>query len=267
MIRNTLFRGREIFFSDHGHGPAIVFLHGFLEDRTIWDAFAAPLVGKYRVIAIDLPGFGKTPSLGYIHTMELMAECIKAVMDSLSLKKYILVGHSMGGYVTLAFAELFPKQPAGFCLFHSTAMPDSEARKGDRDKAIDFVKKYPARYIKEVVPKYFATHKRKPLQKTISRLVKSMSKTKKEGIVAALLGMKKRPNRELTLKHTSVPVLFIIGKHDSVLAWENILLLTSLPKKSFSLILEDAGHMGLYESPSETLEAIDKFAGYCFKNN
>src|ERR1035437_2147572 len=123
MINYSDFRNIKVRYSDKGKGRVIVLLHGFLESLEIWEELSAKLSKRFRVIAIDLPGHGQTPVIGYIHSMELMAECVKAVMDSLDLRKYVVVGHSMGGYAALAFAELFPQRVAGLCIFHSTALP------------------------------------------------------------------------------------------------------------------------------------------------
>ena len=108
MIKTYLYKKATVTFSDTGKGRVVVLLHGFLGSHQIWEQTISFLSKSFRVIAIDLPGHGSSDCIGYIHTMELQAKCIKAVMDCLRLKKYVLVGHSMGGYAALAFAELFP---------------------------------------------------------------------------------------------------------------------------------------------------------------
>lgn len=265
MIKFTEFRQAKVRYSDQGKGKVIVLLHGFLESIDVFEGLSKALSKNFRVIAIDLPGHGQTPSVGYIHTMELMAQCVKRVMDSLHLKKYLVVGHSMGGYVTLAFAELFPQHVAGFCLFHSTAMPDSEERKKDRLRVIEIVKQDHTKFVSELIPKLFSSQNIVFLKKEVAQAKQIAVTTPKEGIVAALRGMMARPSREQVLKNADCPVLFIIGKNDVILAWENILLLTGLPKKSFNIVLEHSGHMGFYEAPSETCKAIQKFSRMCFR--
>ena len=264
MIKFTEFRKTKIRYSDEGKGRVIVLLHGFLESLEIWKEFSTKLSKRFRVISIDLPGHGKTPSIGYIHTMELMAECVKAVMDSLHLRKYIVVGHSMGGYVALAFGELFPKNISGLCLFHSTAIPDTEEKKKDRERVIAIVKKDHKQFVSELIPKLFAKENVSLFKKKVTQAQKIAMATPKDGIVAALRGMKERSSTELILKNAHYPVLFIIGKNDVILAWENLLLLTVLPKQSSTIVLEHAGHMGFYETPAETYKAIRKFSRMCF---
>ena len=265
MIKYAIFRQTKVRYSDKGKGRVIVLLHGFLESLEIWDELSEKLSKRFRVIAIDLPGHGETSPIGYMHSMELMAQCAKAVADSLGLKKYVLVGHSMGGYVALAFAELFPKNLSGLCLFHSTAMPDSEEKKKDRDRVAEIVRKDHKQFVSELIPKLFAPENLSLLKNEVAKSKQIAMNTSKEGIVAALKGMKERPSRELILKKITSPVLFIIGKKDVILAWENLLLLTSLPKKSYTIVLEQTGHMGFYEAPEETFKAIRKFSGMCFR--
>lgn len=265
MTQSIDFRGSKINFSDSKKGKTIVLLHGYLENLTIWNNLSEKLSKQFRVIAIDLPGHGKTPCIGYIHSMEFMAQCIKRVIDLLHIKKIILVGHSMGGYVALAFAELFPERLSGLCLFHSTAMPDSEERKRERDRIVDIVRTDPKPYISISIPKHFAQENLSRLPKKVEEAKRIALNTPRQGIVAALKGMKIRKSRELVLKHITCPVLFIIGKKDVLLAWENLLLLAGLPKESYTEILEDTGHMGFYEAPEETYKAIKKFAQISFR--
>jgi pimeloyl-ACP methyl ester carboxylesterase len=266
MICYSEFRKVKVRYSDKGKGRVIVLLHGFLESLEVFEELSNKLSKKFRVISIDLLGHGHTPCVGYIHSMELMAQCVKSVLDSLHLKKYVVVGHSMGGYVMLAFADLFPRFVSGFCLFHSTAMPDSEDRKKDRERVIEIVKQEHKQFVSELIPKLFSQKNILSMKEEIALAKKIAIDTSTEGIVAALKGMKERPSRELILKNALCPVLFIIGKKDVILAWENLLLLTSLPKHSFHIVLEHAGHMGFYEAPQETYKALGKFARMCFSS-
>ena len=123
------FKGAKIHFTDTRKGRCIVLLHGFLESMEIWNEYVKLLSKRYRVICIDLPGHGKSENIGYVHTMELMADCVKEVLYSLQITKCVMIGHSMGGYVTLAFAEKHERNLRGFALFHSHAAPDSEEKK------------------------------------------------------------------------------------------------------------------------------------------
>jgi pimeloyl-ACP methyl ester carboxylesterase len=265
MIRHADFKNVKVRFSDKGKGRVIVLLHGFLESLDLFEELSSRLSKSFRVISIDLPGHGQTPSLGYMHSMELMADCVKAVLDFAGVRKYVVVGHSMGGYAALAFTEKYSENVTGLCLFHSTAMPDSEEKKKDRDRVAQIVMNDHSQYVAELIPKLFAKENISILKDEVLKAKQVALNTPREGIVAALMGMKERPSREMVLKNAKFPVLFIIGKQDVILAWENLLLLAQLPKKSFQLVLEHAGHMGFYEAPEETFKALRKFSAVCFR--
>ena len=126
---NFLYKNTSVHFTISGKGSAIVLLHGFLENNTMWNEITKVLSKRNKVICIDLLGHGKTENHGYIHTMEDQAEMVKAVLNHLHLRKYIIIGHSMGGYIALAYSKLFPQNIKGLCLMNSTALPDSEEKK------------------------------------------------------------------------------------------------------------------------------------------
>lgn len=255
------FREAKIHYTDRGSGRAIVLLHGFPENLHIWDEFASALSGSFRVISIDLPGFGKSECIGYLHTMELMAQAVHEVMRMLKLRRYIIAGHSMGGYVGLAFAELFRDNLCGLCLFHSTTYPDTEAKKAERTRSIAAVKKHPAQYLKSFAGNLFADSG----NPHVKQLLHIISTASPRGIVAALEGMKMRPGREVILKFAAFPVLFIWGKKDKLLNCEEMLPQAEAPRHKEILLLENTGHMGFYEAPEETLKALRTFAYMCFR--
>ena len=144
-------------------------------------------------------------------------------------------------------------------------MPDSEEKKKDRDRVAEIVMNDHTQFVSDLIPKLFAKENIPLLKTDVAKAKTIAMNTPKEGIVAALKGMKERPSRELVLKNSKVPVLFIIGKQDVILAWENLLLLAQLPKKSFQLVLEHSGHMGFYEAPEETFKTLKKFSALSFK--
>lgn len=265
MIKNISFKNTNIRFLDKGKGKAVVFLHGFLESLEIWKDFADVLSKKFRVIAIDLAGHGESGCLGYVHTMETMAECVKAVLKHLKIRKCVMIGHSMGGYVAVAFAEKYPGSIKGLCLFHSTAAADNEVKKKERDKVINLVKNSKQDLIKNLIPSLFAKENQKRLNKAITALKKIAKKTSKQGIIAALEGMKERAEREIILRFAAYPILFIIGKEDPVIPFDKIMEQSKLPRNSTVLILENIGHMGFLEAKEETLQSIAQFSAKAFK--
>jgi pimeloyl-ACP methyl ester carboxylesterase len=264
MLKTTTFKKGSVTFSDTGKGRVVVLLHGFLGSHQIWENTIAELSKSYRVIAIDLPGHGTTDCFGYVHTMELIAKCVKTVMDSLRLKKYVIVGHSMGGYVGLAFADLFPDNLKGLCLFHSSAYADSDDKKRDRTRSVRVVKANHKIYTTEVIKNLFATKNAKYLKTEISFAQKIAAKVSKRSIIAALEGMKDRPNRDVILGMVHYPVMMVIGELDNVLSKDQLLEQTQLIKNKHVLYLEHDGHMGFLESPKLTIKALRKFLRACY---
>ena len=265
MIKTAKFKTGNIQFSDTGKGRAVVLLHGFLGSLDIWEQTIKNLSKSYRVIAIDLPGHGGSDNFGYVHTMDLLAKSVKSVLDHLNLKKYVLIGHSMGGYAALAFADLFPDNIRGICLYHSTAYPDSEDKKRDRTRSIKVVKANHRIYTTEVIRNLFAAKNLKYLKKELSFASKIAGKTKKQGIIAALEGMKDRPDRSVILGLVEYPIMMVIGQHDNVLPAQQLLEQSQKIQKPHVLYLEHDGHMGFLESPKKSNKALRQFIRICYK--
>lgn len=237
----VLFKNTEIYFTDQGKGTALVLLHGFLENGTMWQEFIPKFSKKNRVITIDLLGHGHTGCIGYIHTMELMAESVNAVLKHLKIKRSIFVGHSMGGYVALAFAEMYPDTVKGLCLMNSTAKPDSTEKKRNRDRAIAAVKANHKSFIRISISNLFRPKNRRIFNKEIKQIKKEALKTPLQGIVAALEGMKVRRDRETLLHFSPYKKMMIISKKDPVLNYD---LLKQQVKNTDVIIVEfPDGHM------------------------
>lgn len=244
-------------------GRCIVLLHGFIESMEIWEDYANALSKKYRIVCIDLPGHGKSENIGYVHTMELMADCVKEVLRALQITKCIMIGHSLGGYVTLAFAEKYEDNLRGFVLFHSHAAPDPEAKKKDRDKAIQVVKRNPVVLINELVPNLFAPENREKFSNEIEKIKKIARTMTRRGIVNCLEGMKDRVDRQEILKNAQAPVLFILGVKDPVMNYESLKPQARLSDHIQLHSLEEAGHMGFIEAKEECYREIKGFIRQC----
>ena len=219
-MKTTHFKNTSISYTDQGKGTAIVLLHGFLENKKMWDAFIPEWSKKFRIITIDLLGHGETGCMGYVHSMENNADVVHEVLADLRLRKAILVGHSMGGYVALAFAELYPDVVKGLVLLNSTSRADSEERKTNRDRAIKAVKQSFQNFISLSISNLFSEENRERLSESIENVKKEALKTPLQGIVASLEGMKIRIDREVLLHLTPYPKLLVLGKKDPVLNYE-----------------------------------------------
>ena len=252
------FKGGTIVYEVSGKGNAVVFLHGFLESRSIFNPYLQQLSASHRVISIDLPGHGESSCFGYCHSMEFMAEAVMAVLHELKVRRFHLVGHSMGGYVAMALAEEFPDNIRGICMFHSTSQGDSEAKKKERNKVIKVVGKNKELFVRQAIPNLFNTAY-KPYKRLIEQYKKAALAMPVQGIVAALEGMKIRNDRQIVLKFAPYPVLFIIGKHDNILPAKMLLSEVESSENAYSLVLENAGHMGFEEEPESCFQAIRSF--------
>jgi pimeloyl-ACP methyl ester carboxylesterase len=247
-------------YTEQGKGKTIVLLHGFTESLTIWDSFSEILSKKYRVICVDLPGHGKSPCLGEVHLMEDMAEAVDNIINKLKLNPFLIVGHSMGGYVALSYAKLHTEKVKGLCLFHSQAAPDSPEVKANRTRTIEVVRHDHIDFINQFIPDLFAPSNRERLKLEIDQM-KNEAKAflTKESIIASQEGMRQRKDQCDFLAKTNIPLLFIAGKQDSRIPLDKVTEQLILPKHAEALIL-DIGHMGYLEAPKETLCTIDFFA-------
>jgi len=254
-----VFKEKRIFYKDAGQGQTIVLLHGFTESLKIWKDFVKVLSKEFRVITIDLPGHGESECVADLHTMELQAEVVQSVLKKTGIRKCVMIGHSMGGYVTLAYARKYPGKLKGFCIFHSHCFADSPEDREIRNRTIEVVRNDKFGFIAKFIPGLFPEEVQEKFAKKIGDLVKESEKMPKKGIIAALEGMKLRNDQTSLLSTTKLPVLFILGLKDSKAPISKLWEMISLPAHSESLILRDVGHMGYIESPKTTLNAIRQF--------
>jgi pimeloyl-ACP methyl ester carboxylesterase len=259
-LKQIQFKNTSISYSDTGKGTAIVLLHGFLENQSMWDNYIPTFSKKNRVITIDLLGHGETECLGYVHSMEDNADAVHAVLAELRIRKALLVGHSMGGYVALAFAELYPENVKGLVLLNSTARADSEERKLNRDRAIRAVKQNYIGFVSLAVANLFSENNRERLAEEIEYTKKEALKTPLQAIVASLEGMKIRNDREVLFHLSTFPKLLILGEKDPVLPHEETK--QQVENTEVQLIVFPDGHMSHIENEEELTAVLLKF----FKN-
>ncbi|MBC8883565.1 alpha/beta hydrolase [Flavobacterium piscinae] len=256
-MKSILYKNTKINYTDTGKGTAVVLLHGFLENLGMWNAFVNEFSKKNRIIAIDLLGHGETECLGYIHTMEDQADMVHHVLYELKIRKAVLIGHSMGGYVALAFAELYPDNVKGLVLLNSTSRADSEERKLNRDRAIAAVKQNYTAFVRMSIANLFSEDNRERLADKIEAVRNEALKTPLQGIVAALEGMKIRKDREVLLHFSPYPILLILGKKDGVLNFEDSL--EQIENTKVELVSFPDGHMSHIENEVELKTVLVNF--------
>ena len=261
-MKTIIFKGVEVSYRDLGSGPCIVLLHGYLETGAIWEQFAGLLTKTHRVLLPDLPGHGSSGIWGKVHSMDDLAGAIGSILDNEGIEKILLVGHSMGGYVTMAFAQLYPDRLSGYCLFHSTCFADSEEKKTNREREISLVLCNKKRQIINVnIPKGFADSNLERLADQIDQAKKIALGNSDPGIIALLNGMKERPDRTVVLQDPSLPVLLIGGMRDNYIPGEVFEKLMDLAPHAEVLRLHESGHMGFMEEPEKAAEALIRMKG------
>lgn len=259
---SILYQNKKINYQVSGAGQPIVLLHGYCEDRQMWDHFI-PLLPSAKYITIDLPGFGNSEVISDI-SMVGMAEIVMVVLKELKVDKTILIGHSMGGYISLAFAEKYPDYLMGLGLFHTHPYADSNLQKSSRDKSIDFLKRNGvAHYAKQLIPKLFPVGFIRFNNFLVNNLIYRASRLPVEGLIYALQAMRDRPDRSNVLRKITCPVHFLIGKKDTTVDEKRALEQTSLADHSMVHILTDVGHMGMFERPKETASMVGEFIKHC----
>jgi pimeloyl-ACP methyl ester carboxylesterase len=254
------YKGRRINYTDLGGGPVIVLLHGYLESSEVWNGFMGKLAKGFRVIAVDLPGHGMSDIYGEVHTMEFMATAVNELIIRLGVERVFLTGHSLGGYVTLAFLELFPERLSGYCLFHSQPFPDSEEAIGKREREICIVKAgkkdlmYP-----DNVTRMFAPSNLESFSDALDRSKEIASAIPADGIIAVLKGMIERPSRLALMEEGRVPCLWILGSMDSYIPCKIIISEVKLPVNASVVILNNSGHMGFIEEEDKSVSELTGF--------
>lgn len=250
-------KGISVYFSHEGQGKAIVLLHGFLENSNMWHEIIPLLSKSNTVVAIDLLGHGKTECLGYIHTMEMMAETVNAVLNHLQIEEANFIGHSMGGYVALAFAELYPEKTRGLCLMNSTAIADNSEKQLNRDRAIAAVKKNYRTFVSMSISNLFAPDNRERLAKEIEQVKKEALKMAVQGIIAALEGMKIRKDRTQLLHDASFKTMMIVGIQDPILDYDS--LISQVMNTDVLFVELSGGHMSHIENKKELTYNLMQF--------
>jgi len=255
-----LFNGGRIHYTDYGKGRPLIFLHGYLETSEVWQSFAGKLAAGFRIITIDLPGHGHSDSFGKIHTMELMAEVVRELIVSAGLNRVFLTGHSLGGYVTLAFADLYPELLSGYCLFHSQPFADTPETIEKRMREIALAGQgnkemfYPGN-----IRRMFADQNLENFSSAVQHSTEIASGLSDAGIIAVLNGMIARSSRLSVMESGAVPYLWILGAMDNYIPCEAMQKRVKLPHNARLVVLNNSGHMGFIEEEEAAVKYIINF--------
>lgn len=244
-------------FEKKGNGKeTLVLLHGFMENLSIWSDMETHLSKDFTLLKIDLPGHGKSDILEEVHTMELMAEEVKKVVDYEKLDKIHLLGHSMGGYTSLAFAEKFPENLKSLTLFFSTYFADDEEKKEQRIKSYRIIKDAFPHYARAGIPNLFNQNERDVLEGKIETALETALSTNNLGALACVKGMVSRSDKKHILENLEAKILVIAGKHDNAVKTDKTI--NNLPDRTnIKSYIVDCGHNGHWEKPSICAEIIN----------
>lgn len=255
MLKTFEYNKATISYRSEGEGKTVLLLHGFGEDSSIWNAQVAFLQQHCRVITPDMPGSGNSELraiTGDSPAMEDYAAIILALLDNEQIDRCILLGHSMGGYIALAFAASYPERLEAFGLINSTAFADSAEKKQVRARAIETIGAHGAyAFLKTTIPTLFSTAFRGQHPEQISALIEKGKEFSKEALQQYYRAMMNRPDRTAVLKSNPLPVLFVIGTEDAPAPMNDVLQQTHLPDKSYIHVLQGIGHMSMLEAPDQ----------------
>jgi len=265
MNKYISYQNKKIYCRIIGSGKPVVFIHGFGEDGEVWKNQIEFLKEKFLLIIPDIPGSGKSEMIDDM-SMEGIAEVIKYIIDAEDLipkensDTITIIAHSMGGYITLAFAEKYLNYLNSFGLLHSTAYADNEGKKDARRKGIEFINEHGAfEFLKTSTPNLFSQKTKETNAQMVDEFIGSLSNFSPDALVSYYNAMIQRPDRTDILKKATIPVLFIMGEHDNAVPFQDSLQQCYLPEKSYIHILSQSGHLGMLEEADKTNQALENF--------
>lgn len=254
-------------YSISGKGKAIVLIHGFIEEGYMWAALAKKLAASYKVLVPDLPGFGNSPLTTGKVSMPYFAEAIYKMLHKEGIKDCVMLGHSMGGYVSLEFARKHSDMLSGFGLVNSHCFADTEEKKNNRVKGNDFIKRHGSGpFVRELYPALFHEkfQKKAANKKLIQTLTEKAALYAPEALIAANTAMKDRRDNAAVLRESKVPVLLISGRQDESVPLAHSLKQALLANNTDFVLFDNCKHMAVFEYEHETYRAIKRFADSCY---
>ncbi len=240
------FKSTPIHYATFGKGPAVVLLHGFLESSYMWQGIIPELSKDRTVITIDLPGLGRSGVISEVHSMELMAEVVHKLLNSLGIHTATFVGHSMGGYITLAYAELFPDEVETMVLLNSTSTSDSKERRENRDRALKILDQNPRAFISMAIANWAGADSRKKFSDEIEKYKDQAYNFPSQGIKAAIRGMRDRKDRTQILCEFPKKKFMLLGEEDPIIPLDENLKLAK--KCGVESKVVPGGHLSILES-------------------
>ena len=259
MTKELIYQDKKIIYYTYGKGKPVLLVHGFGEYSAVWHIQVEYLKDKFFLIVPDLPGSGQSELIDDM-SMEGMAEIIQPIMQKEGIESCIIIGHSMGGYITLALAEKRPYLFTGLGLFHSSAFPDTDEKRSVRQKGIEFINKHGAfEFLKTSTPNLFSQEFNDKNPFFVDEYINSLNNFSSTALVKYHEAMMQRPERINILKNSGVSVLMIMGKYDNAVPLNDGLKQCHLPERSYIHILRQSGHMGMLEESATANRILEFF--------
>ena len=262
VTKKITYNHGEIFYHVYGEGSPVILLHGFGETSSVWHKQIDALQNSYRLIMPDLPGSGQSTMLNMeVDHVSLgdFAGCVNSILEYENIRQCVMLGHSMGGYIMLAFAEEYPEKLKAFGFLHSTAFADSDEKKQVRLRGIEMMENYGSyAFLKSTVPNLFAPDFKTVYPEEIDQLIEDGKQFSKKSLQQYYYAMMQRPDRTHVLKNSKVPVLFMLGTQDVAAPLSDLLKQVHLPRISYIHIL-NTGHMGMWEASGGFNEYLEEF--------
>jgi len=254
-VKKVDVNGIQLAYDRRGKGAPLVLLHGYPLDHHLWDEIAPLLEDTFDLILPDLRGFGESSTVDSFYAMEDFASDIAGLLDQLSIQKTAIAGHSMGGYVALAFARLFPERVRGLGLVASQAAADSPERKDGRYKsAAEVADKGISSVVETMAPKFTADKKLQAFAR------KSMERQQPAAYIGALKAMAERVDSTPFLSSFRFPVVLIHGDADQLIPIDRAREVKAILPQAYFAEIGGAGHMPMMEDKQKTAGALKHLA-------
>lgn len=247
-------------YREQGSGPTVILIHGFPMNQQVWNDFAEKLSVSLQVVTLDLPGFGKSPALPDGFSLDDVALAVHAWIREKKYPQPVIAGHSLGGYVALALADHDMDSMAGMCLFHSTALPDSDEKKQSRNKVLEFIEKQGVQaFTSNFIGQLYAD----PQHSSITKVKNIAVQSSKETVTGYTKAMRDRKDRTDLLRRFPRSILFLAGEKDQGIPPDSIHQQVTLNKRAEAIILPEVAHMGMFEAEAACLKRIENFVEKC----
>lgn len=258
LMKSTNLRPALCFDKQGNGNHALLFLHGFLESSTMWNSVLPHFdQEKHTLYTIDLPGHGASPFFEEANSLEHLAELILEFVKLQNIDEFSIIGHSLGGYIALAFAEKYPDTLHKMILLNSSSLADSDVRKKDRNRAIELLKKHPQAFKSMAVKNLFLPETHQKYKFEIDKAAEVAQECETEALILTTEAMRDRRNRSDILSQFSSQSLLIFGDQDQIASLQD--MEPVIEKYDLNTAVLSGGHMSLIEHPEKVIQLIKEF--------